>query len=178
MTDSGIGRRVVVGVDEQGRSTVVLDGLSETRVERPNGAVSVEIWRQESLPVAGGYDGTRGSDFVGTAPEAGLSYRLLSVPANTPADGVDDTERVTANFGGPENVLLAESGALLHRTNAFFLVTVMSGKVYLVLTTGEVLLEAGDTFVLPSVMHTFRNPFSETALMVTAVLPNGAVASA
>jgi len=171
MEHEGIGRRVIIGVDEQGRSTVVQDGHSDALVVRPSGAVSVELWRQDSLPSSLNYDGRR-PEFVGMPPNAGLSYRLLSVPAGTPAEGVDDLERVTATFGGPENVLLADSGALLHRTNAFFLVTVMAGKVYVVLATGEVLIEAGDTFVLPSVLHTFRNPFDEAALMVTAVLPN------
>jgi alcohol dehydrogenase (NADP+) len=176
MSENTFGRRVIVGVDDHGRSTVVRDEPSAALVARPSGAVSVEIWRQEAVPARPGDDGTR-ETFAPMPPPSGASFRLFSLPGGTPAETPQDAERVAAAFGGPDNVTVSEDGVLLHRTDSLYVITVVSGRAYLILGTGETLIGAGDSFVLPGAMHTFRNPFPEAAVMVTAVFAYTAAGS-
>ena len=61
-------RRVIVGVDADGRSTVVADDATSARTIRSNGSLVQEIWRQESLPARVDDDGTRTGETEPCAP--------------------------------------------------------------------------------------------------------------
>jgi len=165
-----VGRRVVVGLDDQGHSAAVKVGLSGARRLRPNGAVSTEIWRQERLPARTGDDGAREGEMAGSPPADGVTFRIFTLPPNTEAESADDVEAVAAIFGA-SNVGGQQGGPTLHRVDSFYVATVVAGRAYLVLEAEEVLLEHGDSFVLPGVLHTWRNPFPEHAVMACAVFP-------
>jgi quercetin dioxygenase-like cupin family protein len=138
-----VGRRLIIGRDSQGRSYVDED-VSQARAVRPNGAVVQEIWRQERLPARAEDDGIRQGEMAAMPPLSGASIRLFTLPPHW-------------------------QPGTLHRTASLHVITVVSGQAYLVLDTTEVLLRQGDSLVLPGSMHTWRNPFPEAALMVSAV---------
>ena len=68
-------RRVLCGVDSEGRSYVAADELTATRTVRPTGAVVLEVWRQERVPAAARDDGRRGPDLVLAPPTGGAVVR-------------------------------------------------------------------------------------------------------
>jgi hypothetical protein len=171
MDQDSFGRRVLVGVDDQGRSAVTRDAPSGARTVRPSGALSVEIWRQEAVPAREGDDGVRDGPMAPMPPERGACFRVFTLPAGTKAETAADADAVATAFGGPENLALSDSGVLLHRTDSLYVATVVSGRAYLVVGTGETLLGPGDSFVLPGSLHTWRNPFTEPAVMACAVFP-------
>jgi mannose-6-phosphate isomerase-like protein (cupin superfamily) len=96
---------------------------------------------------------------------------VFTLPGESRAETAEDLGAVAATFGGPQNVTLRADGVLLHRTDSLYVGTVVSGRAYLVLGTGDSLLGPGDSFVLPGAMHTWRNPFQEPAVMACAVFP-------
>ena len=154
MSSSGAARgsrRVVVGVDGDGRSTVTADGVSEVSTVRPNGAFLQELWRQETLPARAGDDGTRRGGWQALPPLHGVSVRIFTLA------GTDQPDVPTPV---PEG---------LHRADNLHVITVVSGQAILVLERGEVLMGQGESVVMPGSMHDWRNPFAEPAVMVTTV---------
>lgn len=166
-TPGAVGRRVIVGRDSEGRSCLLRDDISQARTVRPDGAVIREIWRQERLPAQADDDGTREGEMTPMPPLHGASIRLFTLPPDGQAETQADPAALASVFG-PENVG-GSSDPTLHRTASLYVITVVSGQAYLVLETTEVLLRQGDSLVLPGSMHTWRNPFPEAALMVSAV---------
>jgi quercetin dioxygenase-like cupin family protein len=65
---------------------------------------------------------------------------------------------------------VSSSGRSLARTPSLYVAAVLGGRAYLVLETCQVLLETGDSFVLPGALHAWRNPFEETAVMLATVV--------
>lgn len=141
-------RRVVVGLDVEGRSTVVRSDSSLARVERPSGAVVEELWRVEHLPAGRSDDGSSAGEMASSPPPGGLSWRAFTIP---PAAG--------------EGVALTLSGS-----SDLFLLTVVSGAAVLVLESGAVALDRGDAVVLPGHMHAWRNPHAVDCVIVTTVV--------
>jgi quercetin dioxygenase-like cupin family protein len=71
----------------------------------------------------------------------------------------------------PDDVTAGTREVPLGQTPSLFVATVVSGRAHLVLETGEVVLDQGDSFVLPGSVHGWRNPSPEPALIVCAVFP-------
>jgi mannose-6-phosphate isomerase-like protein (cupin superfamily) len=161
-------RLIVAGLDGQGRSTVVQDGPVAARLDRPGGAFVEELWRQESLPATLADAARRITEVGALAPHAGVSIRKFTLPPTNPDAPPATFEQLEAAFG-EGNVTDPADGHLLHRSDSFYVIIGVSGKAYLMLRTGETLVSAGDTLILPGSMHDWRNPFEETATFVTAV---------
>lgn len=137
-------RRVVVGLDSSGRSTVREDGRSLPTIELPNGIVRQEIWAQSQVPARSGDDGTRGGPLDPAPPDRGVVVRMLTVP---PMMGVG-------------------SGPDLHFDDAVHVITLVEGVLDIVLETETVRLQQADTIVLPASVHDLRNESSTPATFV------------
>ena len=162
-------RRVVVGLDGDGRSTVVSDAPTSARTVRPNGAIVEEIWRQDRLPARAGTDGIRTGEMEPMPPPNGATVRMFTLP---PGRGpAPSSEAALRGAFGQQNIRRLADGVTLHRTDSMYVATVVAGETYVVLETGEVLLRAGDCLVLPGCMHAWRNESGSPAVIVTTVFP-------
>jgi mannose-6-phosphate isomerase-like protein (cupin superfamily) len=136
-------RRVVTGLDDQGRSCVVIDGP----VPRVTPAANM-VWRNAAVPAdntgnadtGGGYDPAHLHD-------GGVTFLLTEMPPGP---------------GEP---------AFMHATNTIDYLAVLSGEITLVLETEEVVLRAGDLIVDRGVIHGWRNDGTEVAKMVSVNVP-------
>lgn len=138
-------RRVVVGLDADGRSAVTAIDAPLPGIRRPTGNVVHELWRRDFA------EEDTGS--AGVAPA--VAVRRLIIPPSAPAS--EQPSR--------------DAASELHRTNSLYVGTVASGSVFLVLEAGEILISPGDTFVLPDSMHSWRNPFTESAVVISTAFP-------
>lgn len=135
-------RRVVTGLDAAGKSCAVIDG------EIPwFGSTSAAVaWRTDTHP----------ADNSGSADRAEPhTIDLLHAPGSTFA--------VCQFRPGAE--------AMMHATDTIDYLVILSGRVTLVLETGEAELGPGDLVVDRGVFHGWRNPHDEPCIAAVVNLP-------
>lgn len=141
-------RRVVVGLDADGRSTVAADS-SDMAMAHPATGVSIqEVWWQQQVPARLDDAGAREGSIGLAAPPAGGVVRVLSVPP-TPDDRDVD----------------------LHFDDSMHVITLLNGQLDIILEVGEVALQPGDSIVLPASVHDLRNRQDQDATFVYTSFP-------
>lgn len=135
-------RRVVTGLNAQGKSCVVLDGA----VPRHGPAANL-VWRN-ALP----------ADNLGAA-DAAVPYAMAHLH-----DG-------QANFILTELPPGPSGEAFMHATDTIDYLVMISGEVVLVVETGEVTLRPGDFVVDRGVVHGWRNDGAVPAVFASVTIP-------
>jgi len=155
-------RRIVTGVDGLGRSTVLLDEASP-HAKVGHGCptyVVTDLWRTETSPADNtapfadplAADEPRG---VGPSP-TGTVFRILELPPD--ADWRFDAD-------GKEVRPLA-----YHSTASVDYAIVLSGEIWAVLDTTEVLLAAGDVLVQRGTAHAWSNRSDQPCLLAVILV--------
>jgi mannose-6-phosphate isomerase-like protein (cupin superfamily) len=146
----GSNRRVLVGLDAQGRSTVRSDTYDMARTYPLTGVAIQEIWWQAEVPARLDDDGARVGPIGLAPPPRGGVVRILTVPPSSGgADWVPD----------------------LHFDDSMHVITLIVGRLDIVLEVGEVTLGPGDSVVLPASVHDLRNTTGEPATFVYTSFP-------
>jgi mannose-6-phosphate isomerase-like protein (cupin superfamily) len=135
-------RRVVTGLDAEGRSAVVIDGP----IPHFNAMSAALVWRTDAIP----------ADNLGT-PHTAIPYaiELLHAPGS--------------NFAVCQ--FLAGAREIMHATDTIDYLVILSGRVTLVLEEGEAKLGPGDLVVDRGVVHGWRNPHDEACVAAVVNLP-------
>ena len=141
-------RRVLVGVDAQGRSAVVADAQDMALAYPPTGVEIQEIWWQARLPAQVDDAGARTGRIGLAAPPSGAVVRMLTVPPS-PADWSVD----------------------LHFDDSMHVITLITGRLDIVLEVCQVTLRPGESIVLPASMHDLRNTSDVPATFVYTSFP-------
>jgi mannose-6-phosphate isomerase-like protein (cupin superfamily) len=136
-------RRVVTGLDAQGKSCVILDG----EVPRHSPVANL-VWRSGAVP----------ADNSGSA-DAAVPYAMEMLH-----DG--GTNFILTEF--PPGMA---GEAFMHATDTIDYLIVISGEVVLALETGEVTLRAGDLIVDRGVIHGWRNDGEVPAVYASVTIP-------
>ncbi|WP_412517422.1 cupin domain-containing protein [Actinomadura madurae] len=155
-------RRVITGVDAQGRSVVVaderIDGIRPSLV--PGSEVHA-IWGTDTVPVVP-HDGA--PPVVGTTyPQAGgVRFGLFNVlPDRSPRTQPDDLAGALAEYEALRPGVLRyfePGGTGMHTTPTVDVVIVLEGRVWMELDDGvEVALGTGDVIVQNGARHAWRN---------------------
>lgn len=144
MTDRTVAapRRVVTGLDGEGRSTVLIDAPLPTT---PDGRTQL-VWRTAALP----------------ADNSGASDASVPFSIDHLKDGSTTFSIVELPVGLPR---------FLHATDTTDYIVILSGHVVLELDTGETILGPGDALVQRGTRHAWRNDGPEPVRMVSITLP-------
>jgi mannose-6-phosphate isomerase-like protein (cupin superfamily) len=135
-------RRVVTGLNAEGRSCVVIDGP----VPR-HGPVANLIWRTTAVPADNSGSADAAAPYeMGFLHDGGTNFILTELPAG---------------IGGE---------AFMHVTDTIDYLVVIGGEVVMVLETGEVTLRPGDFIVDRGVNHGWRNDGAETAVYASVTI--------
>jgi hypothetical protein len=161
-------RRVITGVDADGRSSVISDENTPTRVALAAFTVN-DVWRVDALPTQVGEMHTLQSEVDLTPPRAGLVLRVASFPPDTELDRATYDASIASLHGEEANAHDANVMGM-HFTDTFDLDVILSGEIYCVLETGEVLLKAGDSIVLRGIKHAWSNRSNKPAIMVATMI--------
>jgi mannose-6-phosphate isomerase-like protein (cupin superfamily) len=136
-------RRVVTGLDAEGKSCVLIDGP----VPR-HGPVANLVWRSAAVPADNsGSDDAAVPYAMEMLHDGGTNFILTELPPGLGGD------------------------AFMHATDTLDYLVVISGEVVLVLETGEVTLRPGDTIVDRGVIHGWRNDGTVPAVYASVTIP-------
>ena len=168
-------RRIVVGVDDEGRSTFVSDANTDTRLVTEAFTRNV-IWGGDVVPTPVLADNAVRDAAEIPPPPSGYYYDVSTFPPDSEWDyqGGYAKALAQAGVGDPEAAEQAHAvdgpGAIpgMHQTDTIDIVTVISGEIWAVVETGEVLVKTGDTVVHRGTWHAWRNR-SDTPCTVAAL---------
>jgi mannose-6-phosphate isomerase-like protein (cupin superfamily) len=135
-------RRVVTGLDAEGKSAVVIDGP----IPRLNDVTAALAWRTASVPA----DNSGNDD-----PVAPYDVAMLHTPGS--------------NFAICE--FRPRTPEVMHATDTIDYLVILSGRVTLVLEEGQADLGPGDFVVDRGVLHGWRNPHDEPCVAAVVNLP-------
>jgi quercetin dioxygenase-like cupin family protein len=134
-------RRVVTGLNAEGRSCVVIDGPVPADVHS-----TTIVWRTAALPAdnAGNADAAR-PYAMEMLHDGGSNFMLVTLPPGM--------------------------GRFMHATDTIDYLVVLSGRIVIELEAGEAAMEPGDFIVDRGVLHAWRNDGPDDAVMITVTLP-------
>ena len=135
-------RRVVTGLDAEGRSTVLFD-------DRATGHNSRVLWHSPALPA----DNASSRDTGNVLFNGGML-------------GSNASTFIISEMSAAQTVQ-----PFVHATDTLDFVVVLRGRIELILETGSVELEAGDCVVDRGVAHAWRVLSEEPAMIAVAFLP-------
>ena len=169
-------RRVVTGVDEEGRSVVVSDSaVSPLAARAMPGYAWHRLWSFDEPPLVPN-DGRPGLAPAHFPPPDGVRFIVFTIPPRASASsGSLDAEaarELEEKFPGRAAHMESEQTGL-HTTASIDFIYILSGEVWLELDDAkQVHLRAGDTVVQNGVRHAWRNysdrPCSLVACLVGA----------
>lgn len=164
-------RVVVTGIGANGRSTIVSDGNTGTRIVTPTFAVG-DVWRMDSVPTSVAADNALGTGVVLSPPHGGLIVRTVAFPPDSEWKATGGYDEAMAAIDGADSY--EEDGEIdgLHATDTVDVIVVISGELYAVLQDAEVLLKQGDTLIQRGTKHAWSNrsdkPATIAAMLISA----------
>lgn len=177
-------RRIVVGEDAEGRSTILHDAPTDTRLATEAFTRNV-IWGGDRVPTPVSAENAMTDAATIPPPPAGYYYDISTFPPDSEWDYEGGYGKALAAAGvgeesgdGGDGAPPAEGPAAIpgmHQTDTIDIVTVISGEIWAVVETGETLVRAGDTVVHRGTWHAWRNrsdvPCTVAALHISVVRP-------
>ena len=164
-------RRVVSGVSQDGRSTIVTDEITAVRVALP-ALTCNDVWRVAQVPTSF-EDDALGEKFEFNPPPDGIVVRLVTFPP----DSEIDENAYDASIGqlmGPEFTAGHEQATGMHAMATVDIDTIISGEIYCVFETGEeTLLRTGDTIINRGTTHAWSNRSDKPVTVVATIVPVG-----
>ncbi len=165
-------RRVVAGLDAKGKSTIVSDGFTETRLVT-DAFVLNQIWQVPQCPPHVNDENTLGTEAVIPPPPNGFTHVIATFPPDSSWEyNPSGFAGSMAAAGAAESYVDHNADDGMHETDSVDIITILSGECVVVLEEAETLLKAGDTFIQRGTKHAWRvtgdQPCVHSTLMVGA----------
>ncbi len=165
-------KRIVTGHDQAGRSVVAIEAPPWEPIP---GLGFGEIWGSDAAPpsLLGTQDAAR-AKLVLEPPTGGTRFRYFAVMPEDPSVSADQMRALLdAGFELLDGAHCRPDTSRhpgMHRTETIDYVTVLSGRLTLVLDDGEVDLRPFDTVVQRGTNHAWINRGEEPALLTAVVI--------
>lgn len=173
-------RRVVTGLDVEGRSTIISDGLATVSFAFPKvpDYGTTELWRTTSAPADATANDPCRRPVTIMPPRNGTVFRMVQFPSDSLfLDDFDPHAAFGALPDGADHIKDREvRNATMHKTDSVDYAVVVKGEIYAVMEAGEVLLRAGDTLVQRGTVHGWSNRTDEVALVAFVLVDAASVA--
>jgi hypothetical protein len=171
-------RRVVTGIDEEGRSHIVSDGEAPNIFRSPTveGFGAAQVWTTGAGPVSneGAFDPATAEADIPMYPDLGETiFRVADFPPDS-AYGNAGKDQLFSDIGGDD----AREGAThsggkhfwFHKTDSIDFAVVLEGEIWMLLDEGECLLKAGDVIVQRGTAHAWSNRTDKTCRIAFLLL--------
>jgi mannose-6-phosphate isomerase-like protein (cupin superfamily) len=169
-----IGQRYVVGLNENGKSSVLMTGLSNVQ-EKANAFWRATLWKTKEMPIDNSIPGDRSLD--GGALRAPFPNGMLLRALEFWPDPDLETLRkqvadVNEMVGHDKEITEAERQRhpTMHHTDTLDVGIVLRGEIYCILDEDEILLKPFDTVIVQGVNHGWANRGTEPCLMIGVLL--------
>jgi hypothetical protein len=157
-------RRIVVGLDDAGRSTFVSDGPTQTRLATQAFTRNV-IWGADVVPTPVMAENAMTDAATIPPPPAGYYCDVSTFPPDSEWDYEGGYGAALAAAGVDVDEADADATPVegarampgMHQTDTIDIVTVIDGEIWAVVETGETLVKAGDTVIHRGTWHAWRN---------------------
>jgi len=161
-------RRVVSGVDADGKSVIMVDELTRTRTALP-AFTSNDVWRSDVVPTMFGADDL-GEEVEFAPAESGIIVRLVTFPPDSEIDRASYSETIDSFHG--HDLKADESEVLgMHAMDTVDIDTVLNGEIWCIFDSGErTLLRAGDTIINRGTTHAWSNRTEGPVTLVATVV--------
>lgn len=172
-------RRIVTGVDAEGRSIVISDGPTPNLFGPAGSPYLINFWATRESPA----DYTDPQDPAASpmplhpAP-GGVTFRFFRVPPESDFAHLTDEQRRAgskayhAAVGAPEAYIPDARHPGFHKTESVDFIVLLEGEITLLLDQDEVPMKPFDVVVQRGTSHSWVNHGSESALLM-AVLVGG-----
>jgi len=167
-------KRYVVGLDEKGKSTVLMTGVPNLQ-ERKDTFWRATMWKTRETPVDNSIPGDRSLD-GGPARSpfpGGMLVRALELWPDEDHETAQKTfAEINKMVGHTQEISEADRqrNPSMHRTDTLDLITVVRGEIYLVLDEEEILLKPTDTVVIQGTNHGWSNRSDEPCLCIGVMI--------
>jgi mannose-6-phosphate isomerase-like protein (cupin superfamily) len=148
-------RLIVTGLDAEGRSTFVSDGLTADRLVA-DGYTRNHLWQATEVPTPVMAPNGPGDASIIPPPPAGYNYGITAFAPDSEWDYEGGYARMLADSGVADAANSTDAPGM-HTTDSIDIVTVISGEASVLLETGETTMRQGDTIVQRGTKHAWRN---------------------
>lgn len=167
-------RRVITGVNEKGDATIIIDGPPAETLER--GVIGLyEYWNDEGEPMARHDVTDRAKGAVSLEPPAGgIRVRAFSI-APFSSDVSEEEKLASLNDSFDSMDGNSSRGSIgkhpgMHETKTIDIVTIIRGRVKLIMEDGERILGPGDVVVQRGTNHAWEAVGDEPAVGVGVLI--------
>jgi uncharacterized protein len=157
-------RRIVTGVNADGRSYFVEDGIAPHRYQSthsPN--VAQVMWATDEMPaIVDGTDPTTGERFFTAAPSPnGTILRIVDFPPDTEYDAEAMKEFLAAIVPESDHASATEAPSdrhfFFHTTHTLDYAIVLTGEIWAMVDDAETLMRQGDVLIQLATSHSWSN---------------------
>ena len=168
-------RRVVTGLDHNGRSTFLIDGVAGNvkEMESMPGLALTDLWETTGAPASNAGQADAAARPVRLEPpKNGTILRIVEFPPDAAwrsnADALKAFELIGA--GGAKDSHSADP--MMHKTATVDYIIVIKGEIWAIMESGETLLKPGDVLVQRGTNHSWSvrgdEPCVIAAVLVSA----------
>jgi hypothetical protein len=154
-------RRIVTGINEQGRSIIVADSdAPNVKIHKSTPIVAQAIWATNEMPVviSSDYHDTAPAGVIFKAPpeKDGTIFRIVDFPPDSMV-GDSSTQDAAKEIEEGGHQVADARHFLFHKTETIDYAIVLEGEVWALMDEGETLMKAGDVMVQRATHHSWSN---------------------
>lgn len=167
-------RRVITGIDDNGKHTIVYDGISPNQFSRPQrpGVRMHNMWQTDSTPASiDGEKETVAGEFVLHPPKGGSVFRIIEfMPEDPDVIAKIDGQAAFAEMGAAHNVIEGARHPFMHATDTVDYAIIISGEITMLMDEEDVQLKAGDVLVQRGTNHAWSNRGTEPCVIAFVLI--------
>lgn len=162
-------RRVVTGLDDDGKAVVISDGPTPQVVERPSGSGIRQhnMWRTDRAPTAlDGPPEALTEAYSLHPPANGTMFRIVEFHPEDPDKLASvDSRAAFGELGAAHSVVEGARHPFMHATDTVDYAIILSGEITMLLDEEDVHLKAGDVVIQRGTNHAWSNRSAEPCVI-------------
>jgi len=173
-------RRVLTGHDQEGKSTIIADGLAPNMKEMPSfpGLALTDLWETTSAPADNdGHADAAARTIHLEPPTNGTIFRVVEFPPDSSRPRDSDGREGFRAIGAAHAQDKHSSDPMMHKTSTVDYIVVLRGQIYAVLEKGETLLRPGDVFIQRGTNHSWSVRGTEPCVIAVVLVNAKPIAS-